>query len=469
MPVRTATHVPGVEAWQLSPLDEAAHTLLSRPMPRPGETRPMPARSLRLTASVRAALSGRFAVILSGELIQSLFHFALNILLVRELDAHDYGLFAIVFTVGAVGITYIRALVTVPATLHLARSLGRPAALGYDVMFGSGAALVSVLMAFATGVALLPVIGLGALGAGAFVGLYGFRSYLRIVLLARGRPRIAGLSDLVYAVCGAAFLWQGLSGEGEALLDRALLAIALAHAIAIAVAYGALRERLRLSLHARARARYRAIWRTLAWSLAGVTSLTVQGQGLTLLFALLAGPAAYAPIAATLVLYAPLRIPTSALMNMVLPEISSLLAVGQIQAARRLVTRYVLLIAFACLVYGLLMAATLPLIERVLFKGRFAGEPMGWIGLGVWAVVTMSLLYAIPRAYLEASAAFRMITAGAVASAALGFALMVPLLLLLPPATALVGLLASEIATLAWSVAAFRGLSRGPRGAAAKG
>ncbi|MCJ2140559.1 hypothetical protein [Methylobacterium sp. E-066] len=419
----------------------------------------MPARSLRLVATVRAGLSGRFAVILSGELIQSLFHFALNILLVRELGAHDYGLFAIVFTVGAVGITYIRALVAVPATLHLARSLGRPAALGYDVMFGSGAALVSVLMTLATGVALVPVIGLGALAAGAFVGLYGFRSYLRIVLLARGRPRIAGLSDLVYAICGGLFVWWGLNGEGTALLDRAFLAIALAHAIAIAVAYGALRQRLRISLHARARARYRAIWRTLAWSLAGVTSLTVQGQGLTLLFALLAGPAAYAPIAATLVLYAPLRIPTSALMNMVLPEISGLLAAGQVQAARRLVMRHVLLIACACLVYGLVMAATLPLIEDVLFKGRFAGEAMGWIGLGVWAVVTTSLLYAIPRAYLEASAAFRTITAGAVASGALGFALMVPLLLTLPPATALLGLLASEIATLAWSVGAFRRLA----------
>ncbi|SFM20532.1 Membrane protein involved in the export of O-antigen and teichoic acid [Methylobacterium pseudosasicola] len=423
----------------------------------------MPARGSRLAATVRAGLSGRFAVILSGELIQSLFHFALNILLVRELGAHDYGLFAIVFTVGAVGITYIRALVAVPATLHLARSLGRPAALGYDVMFGSGAALVSVLMALVTSVALVPVIGLGALAAGAFVGLYGFRSYLRIVLLARGRPRIAGLSDLVYALCGGMFVWRGLSGEGTALLDRAFLAIALAHAIAIAVAYGALRQRLRIALHPRARARYRAIWRTLAWSLAGVTSLTVQGQGLTLLFALLAGPAAYAPIAATLVLYAPLRIPTSALMNMVLPEISGLLAAGQVQAARKLVVRHVLLIGCACVVYGLVMAATLPLIEQVLFKGRFAGEAMGWIGLGVWAVVTTSLLYAIPRAYLEASAAFRTITAGAVASAALGFALMVPLLLLLPPASALLGLLASEIATLVWSVAAFRVLSRGRR------
>ena len=437
---------------------------MSRPMSYPddllrttdaGCTRPG-----RLLDAVKAAAAGRFAVILSGELTQSLFHFVLNILLVRELDAHDYGLFAIVFTVGAVGITYIRALVAVPATLHVARSIGRPAALGYDVMFGSGALLVSGVMGVGVGLALVPVIGLGALAAGAFVGLYAFRSYLRIVLLARGRPRIAGLSDVVYAACGTVFAALGLDGSGTVLLDHAFAAIALAHAVAIAVAYGVLRERLRISLHARARARYRAIWPTLAWSLAGVTSLTVQGQGLTLLFALLAGPAAYAPIAATLVLYAPLRIPTSALMNMVLPEIIRLRASGQAKAARRIVIRQAALLGCACLAYGAAMAALLPLIEEILFKGRFADAPLGWIGLGVWAVVTVSLLYALPRAYLEASAAFRTITAGAVASAALGFALMVPALLLLPAATALLGLLASEIATLAWSVNAFRSLAR---------
>ena len=417
----------------------------------------------RLSGVVQARFSGRFAVILSGELIQSLFHFALNIHLVRELNSRNYGLFAIVFAVGAVGITYIRALVAVPATLHLARSRGRPAATGYDVMFGSGAVLVSGISALGVSVTLVPVIGLGALAAGAFVGLYAFRSYLRIVLLARGRPRIAGLSDLVYALCGALFMARGFSGDGTVLLDQAFLAIALAHAIAIAAAFGALRERLRFSLHARARARYRSIWRTLAWSLAGVTSLTVQGQGLTLLFGLLAGPAAYAPIAATLVLYAPLRIPTSALMNMVLPELSSLLANGEVPAARRLVLRHTALIGGACIAYGAMMAEALPLIEEILFKGRFAGEPMGWIGLGVWAVVTASLLYAIPRTYLEASAAFRTITAGAVASAALGFAIMVPALLLLPSATALLGILASELATLAWSLEAFRRTTRSSR------
>ncbi len=409
----------------------------------------------------RAGPSGRFAVILSGELIQSLFHFALNILLVRELGAREYGLFAIVFTVGAVGITYVRALVAIPATLHVAKSSGRPAARGYEVMFGSGAALVCALMAIAVGLALVPVTdtGPGALAGGAFVGLYAFRSYLRIVLVARNLAWTAGLSDLVYAGCGALFIVLGLQGEGAALLDRSFMAIACAHGVGIAVAYAALRQRPRFSLHARMRTRYRAIWRTLAWSLAGVTGLTVQGQGLTLLFALLAGPAAYAPIAATLVLYAPLRIPTNALMNMVLPEISGLLAGGQARAARRMVVRYATMIACACLGYGAVMAAALPTIEHVLFKDRFSAEPMGWIGLGVWCVVTVSLLYAIPRAFLEASAAFRTITAGAVASAALGFAIMIPLLSLLPPATALAGLLASEIATLAWSVRALRARS----------
>ncbi|KOX51264.1 membrane protein, partial [Streptomyces purpurogeneiscleroticus] len=108
-------------------------------------------------------------MILSGEMIQSLFHFVLNVLLARKLGAHDYGLFAIVFTLGAVGVTYIRALMAVPATLYLARSLGRPAARGYAVMFGSGAAAVSGIMAFLVGTALVPVIGPGALAGGAFV------------------------------------------------------------------------------------------------------------------------------------------------------------------------------------------------------------------------------------------------------------------------------------------------------------
>ncbi|GBU17513.1 MULTISPECIES: hypothetical protein [Methylobacterium] len=406
-------------------------------------------------------LSAKFAVILSGELVQSLFHFGVNIALVRSLVAYDYGLFAIVFTVGGIGITYIRSLVAVPATLFLARSLGRLAERGHDVTFGAAATLVALGLGGIVTLGLLPTLGLGALTGGAFVALYTFRAYLRIVLLARAASRIAGFSDIAYAGSGTLFGALLLHGDGTLLLDHAFIALALAHATGIAVAYAALRQPVRLRFRPSLRRRYAAIWPTLVWSLVGITSTNIQGQGLTLLFALIAGPAAYAPIAATLVLFAPLRIPTNALTNMVLPEITGLLAGNRLEPARRLVTRSTAIIAAGCLVYGAAMWVGLPIIEHHLFKGRFLHEPMELIGLGVWSVVTVSLLYAIPRAFLEAAAAFRDIAYGATVAAVIGFVVMVPVLLTVSPPWALAGLLASEAATALWCWRCFGRRSRG--------
>lgn len=402
-------------------------------------------------------LSARFAVILSGELIQSLFHFAVNVALVRELSAHDYGLFAIVFTVGGIGITYIRSMVAVPATLFLSRSLGRAAELGHDATFGAAATLVATGMGALVAAFLVPELGTGAAMGGLFIALYAFRSYLRIVLLARASSRIAGLSDIAYALSGAVFGGIMLLGPGGGvtLLDHAFLALASAHAVGIVVAYGALRQPVRLRFRPSLRRRYASIWPTLVWSLVGITSTNIQGQGLTLLFALIAGPAAYAPIAATLVLFAPLRIPTNALTNMVLPEITTLLAERKLDRARHLVIRSTVIIGLGCIVYGAGMWLCLPAIEHYLFKGRFLHEPMNLIGLGVWSVVTASLLYAIPRAFLEAAAAFRAIAYGAIVSAGLGFAVMIPILMTTLPAYALIGLLVSEMVTAVWCARAF--------------
>ncbi|WP_245524283.1 hypothetical protein [Methylobacterium nonmethylotrophicum] len=408
----------------------------------------------------RGGFGRRFAVVLSGELIQSLFHFVLNVVLVRTLTQHDYGLFAIVFTCGAVGVAYIRALVSVPATLFLSRSLGRPSERGYDVVFGSGALLVAAAMGGLAAAVLVPIMGVGALAAGAFIALYAFRSHLRIVLLARKAPRIAGLSDTVYAGLGLALAVATLHGSDEIVLEHAFLSVAFAHGCGIAVSYLALRKPLRFTLRRSLWRRYLALWRTLLWSLTGVTSITVQGQGMTLAFATLVGPESYAPIAATLVLFAPLRIPTNALTNMVMAEITALLAEGRTRPATLIVVRSTAVIALACLVYGTAMWVLLPLIEQYLFKGRFNHEPMNWIGFGVWTVVSVSLLYAIPRAYLEASAGFRTIASGAIVAALLGFAIMVPLLLVLPAPWALIGLAASEAATVIWSALAFRRFAR---------
>lgn len=413
---------------------------------------------MRLPAFGR--LGARFAVILSGEVIQSAFHFGLNVALVRGLSQHDYGVFAIIFIIGGVSLTYIRAMAAVPATLFLPRGLGRRAERGYDVTFGSGATLVAALIAAGVALVFAPMLRFGAISAGAFVGLWAFRSYLRIVLFARGRARLATLSDVVFAGSATFATVFLLHGHGLCLLDDALTAVACGHAVAIGVALIGLRQPVRLSLRRCVRRRYALLGPKLAWSLLGTTSINVQAQGLTLALAVLAGPEAYAPIAATLVLFAPLRIPTNSLTNMALPLLSEHLAFGRIGDAKQVVLRSTALIALGCLLYGFILIIALPIIEQHLFAGRFSHEPMGAIGVGVWAVVTVSLLYAIPRAYLEAACAFRTIASGALVSSALGFAVLMTVLMRLSPPWALLGLLTSEIATLVWSVAAFRDRSR---------
>ena len=85
----------------------------------------------------------RFVLMISGEAIQSAFHFALNIIMAHRLSAHDYGVFAIAMVIGGLSLTYIRALTGMPASIWVGQSRDRPAATGYEVMFGSAALALS--------------------------------------------------------------------------------------------------------------------------------------------------------------------------------------------------------------------------------------------------------------------------------------------------------------------------------------
>ena len=83
-------------------------------------------------------------------------------MLVRALSQHDYGVFAIIFIVGGVSLTYIRAMAAVPATLFLPRGLGRRAERGFDVTFGSVGALIAAVIAAGVALAFWPMLHRGA-------------------------------------------------------------------------------------------------------------------------------------------------------------------------------------------------------------------------------------------------------------------------------------------------------------------
>ncbi|CAO4176689.1 hypothetical protein [Methylorubrum populi] len=394
-----------------------------------------------------AGLGSRFAVMLGGEVLQSLFHLGLNLVLLRALSAHDYGVFAMIFVLGGIGLTFVRALAGVPAATFIPQARSVRAGQAYAVTFGSGAVLACLVLAALTTVGLVPVIGGESVAAGAFVGLWSLRSYLRIALFARRRVAIAGASDLAFTLGGTALLMLLLRMDGTGLLWEGLAMLAAAHGLGIAVALAAAREPVRIGLR-HTRRRYRALRHSFAWSVAGVATANVQAQGQILLIGVLAGPEAYAPIAATLVLFAPLRLLGGVVVNLIQPEMAAELAKGSEGHLRLVLVASTALLAAACLVYGIGLAAGLGLIEQHLFAGRFAGEPLGLIALTVWATVTGAMLYAAPKTLLETRRAFRSLAWTALASAVFGMALITALIVLVSPAWSMAGVAASEFVVL---------------------
>ncbi len=400
-------------------------------------------------------LLARFVLILGGEFVQSAFHFALNIALVRTLTQYDYGVFSIVFLVGGIGLTYVRALAGVPAITFVPPRLGRAGAKAIEVTFGSGALLVSVLIGAGVCVALLFTPQVHPLPGGLFVALWCLRSYLRLAFFAKRRPLESGLGDLTFALLGTGLALLLVHGDDARRIEGVFVALACAHAAGILVSLAALRERVRVSFGAPFRRRYGALRGKLGWSLLGVTTTTLQGQGQVLVAALIAGPDAYAPIAACLVLFAPLRLGASALGNMVQPEIAAHLASGDLTGARRLARRATLLLVAGCLAYGGLLLLGMPVIDAHLFAGRYAHEPLALITGLLWAVVTVSLAYGAPRLLLETAQDFRFLAGLSAASAAAGMAAVTLLLVVSTPAWSILGLLLSETIVLVACSAVF--------------
>ncbi|WP_156387531.1 hypothetical protein [Methylobacterium sp. Leaf399] len=395
-------------------------------------------------------LGRRFVLMLGGEVLQSVFHFGLNIALVHALVPHDYGLFAIVFLIGGIALTFVRAVAGMPASVFIPQARGARAMRAQAVTFGSGAALLSLAMGLGTALVLaIPLGAATAAAGGAFVGLWCLRSYLRNMLFACRRPGIAGISDATFAGTGTVLLACLLAGgRADLVLPGSLAVLAAAHGIAILAGLAAFREPVRISLGRHVLRRYRGLWRSLAWSVAGVATANIQAQGQTLLVALLAGPAAYAPIAATLVLFSPLRLSASVVVNLMQPEMAASLARGDGARLRHLMALSTGLLLAGCLGYGVFLAATLRLIESQLFAGRFSGEPLGLIALLVWATVTATMLYVGPKTLLETRGEFRALARVALASAAFGIGLVGLLLWLATPAWSLLGVVASELVVL---------------------
>lgn len=395
----------------------------------------------------RTPRSARLFVVFFGEAGQSGFHLILNIALLRLLSAEGYGVFAVTFILASVGITYMQALVGTPIGVILPRHR-RAGAMVWQATFSCASAalaLVTAVMIFAS-VSLWLERPEFAPAAALFAAAWFLRGFARASLFANGSLWRAGLSDAAFVTSGLvlgtlAILFSPL----DPLLD-AFVVLFISHVVGIVAAVAG--TRFKIAFRMRLLVRYARLWPSLAWSVGGVTSANLQAQGQMLLVAAIAGPAAYAPIAASMIVFAPLRTLGAALFNLLQPAFASALSIGDDRKIRKLLFGGGAMIAVSGLLLGAATYVFFRPIEEFLLKPQFAGEPIALLMVLAWLIVTLAQLYAAPRALMLGAHAFKLVALINLVSAAFGLASVATLLIVMGTAWSLLGVVFSELITL---------------------
>ena len=388
-----------------------------------------------------------FILSLGGEGMQSGFHFVLNLILIRLMSTYDYGIFAIAFVLGGISVNYVNALVSVPAAVHMPRLKSRGAMNFQDVVFGSIAMVLALMIGVAVSSGLFVTLGHGieAVAGGAFVGLWMLRYHMRVAMFARRAMGAVTLSDISYTASGivlvAIALW--LDQEGERV-SSVLAALAVANLAAIGVALRALRLRIRVSLRAAVWRRYRRIWSDVAWSFFGATTWNIQSQGLTFLVAAIAGPAAYAPIAAGFVLFNPLRQANNAFLNVFRADFVAALAEGRFRRLNITIYSVCALILLSCAATGAAIWLTWPYIDAYILAGKFdhAAMPLVVTLCGITAAIYLT--YNVPLALIQAAGHFKPVALATTFGGLVGLCTVSVLLNVTTVAWSMLGVIAGE-------------------------
>jgi O-antigen/teichoic acid export membrane protein len=315
------------------------------------------------------------------------------------------------------------------------------------VVFSSIALVISAAIALIVTAGMWFAVGhaAAAVAAGAFIGLWTFRNHVRSAMFARRMMTKATVSDFSYAASGiiliAGLLWAGADLHN---VTAVFAALAAANLVAIFVALYTPGRRLRVSFRRSVWQRYRAIWPDIVWSLIGVTTWNVQGQGMMFLVAAIAGPAAYAPVAAGIVLFSPLRPAISAVVNVFRPDFVSALANGRYR--RVTVTLYGLsaIIVLACAAVSICIWLGWPLLQAHVFGEKFANASMPLIVALAGLIALIYKTYYVPLTLVQAAGQFKPVAIATTLGGIVGLLTVSVLLATTSVAWSLAGVVAGE-------------------------
>jgi O-antigen/teichoic acid export membrane protein len=393
----------------------------------------------------------RYGLSAAGPVAVSAAHLLASLLFLRNLPAHEFGLFSFVMVVVSFGMSLNASLITVPITRHLVtgEAEARPACfqMNWLVCAGFAALLFAALLA---GGAPLKEAALLALFAAAFT----FRWFARCFAYVDDRIGAAIQSDLVYSLLLVGSL--GALAMGHRVTFALGSEMLLLSALAALLPFGLKFFRTQLaSLRGNPKA-YWPIFRDLSrWSLMGVflTEVTVNAHAYLVTF--IAGPGAFALLALGMLLMRPASLMQSALPDLERPAMARAIAAKDRPALSRIQRHFTYGLAAAWAGNMLLCAALLAFFPLLILKKGYSLHDVIVVATVSAVIMAIRALRTPSAVLLQAAGQFKELASIGTLSGAVSVIATLGLLLAFGPIASLGGVLLGElvILTQVWTMA----------------
>ncbi len=401
-----------------------------------------------IVQKLRNILLSRFLISLGAQFAMSGFHMALGFLLIRVISRYDFGVYSFAFVLAMFAGALNNALISTPLTVYTPVIKDDQERADQEAMFSTlnvllflSLCLCGIGYAFFTGIS-TPT----GLAVTAFVATYAARQFSRSFGYARFKPLVTATGDIAYVCSGVTIVGMVvyLNWGKDISVVYILMGLATANLLAMFI------ERLRL--HGAGRSwftfaklnSYGQVWEQSRWALAGAVTTLFVGQAHALIVTSKSGPSAFAPLAAGMVLFGPVRVALLTWQNMVKPELALALSNNQGELVKKQIRKTVLLVGVAVLIFALCLWLAWPHINYWLYSKEYADQPMGYI-VCMWTVITFfAAIYNAPSAALQAMKDFRVLAMASVYGAIISGVLVSLLLYFYNPASTLLGIIAAE-------------------------
>jgi O-antigen/teichoic acid export membrane protein len=366
----------------------------------------------------------------------------------RELSAHDYGTFALCVVLATLAYAVNGPLASGPLMVFAISRQGRPSRKAVEALLST----VNIAILGAVFLAAIPVVAVLSgensgisLIAAAFIAASAARMYTRTFAYARRRPNVALIGDLSSIFAAAALLIGATVFNVGLTLPLALTGVASGNVVAMGIEIRMMGLGIRLP-HRRASLRhYLPIWRQVRWSLLGAGTTFLQSQSHSVFVSLMYGPAAFAPLAAGQVVFAPTRTFMLACLNIVIPDVVTAVQRNENGNVLRIFKYSTLIFTTMVLSLGTAVAIFWTPIFDALYANKYADQPMGLI-VAMWCGIFVCGAFCFaPSGILQALREYRALAYGTVYGSLISSASVLVLLSVVGPEWSLLGVLMGHV------------------------